>query len=105
LDWIWAFELHGCLLTLRQYYQGDYLHCCDKRSTSDENILGIRKETRPIMLAEEFCSGFVYLMLASIMALAEESVFSSGWATEATAKVETKAETWCSCVVLSMTMI
>ena len=33
------------------------------------------------------------------MALREDGGFSSGWATEATAKVETEAATWCPQVV------
>ena len=83
-----------------------------KWATSDEDILSIRRETQTILLSlviigdsqehicisnsEGFCSGFVYCELACIMALGEESRFSSGWATEATAKVETEAATWCS---------
>ena len=33
------------------------------------------------------------------MTFEEEGEFSSGWATEATAKVEAEAEAWCSWVV------
>ena len=51
------------------------------------------------LLTEGFCSEFVNTKLACVMTLGEESEFSSGWATEATARVEAEAETWCSPVV------
>ena len=51
------------------------------------------------VLTEGFCSEFVYNKLACAMTLGEESEFSSGWATEATARVETEAGTWPSWVV------
>ena len=93
-----------------------------KSATRDESILGIRKETRPRLLSllivgdsqkhnlfewltDGFCFGFVYLKFACVIALGEESEFSSGRATEATAKVGTEAETWRSWVVWSMMMI
>ena len=41
---------------------------------------------------EGFCSDFVYTKLAFVMTLGEESEVSSGWAMEATARVETEAE-------------
>jgi hypothetical protein len=50
-------------------------------------------------LTERFCSEFIYLKLACVVVLGEESEFSSRWATESTAKVEAEAETWRSRVV------
>ena len=57
------------------------------------------------VLTEGFCSGFVHLKLACIMALGEDRKFSSRWMTEATAKVETEGETWHSWVVWSMMIV
>ena len=39
------------------------------------------------------------------MTLGKESEFSSGWGTEATAELETEAETWRSWVIWSIMMI
>ena len=79
-----------------------------KSATRDESILGIRKETRPRLLSlliisdsqkhnpyerltDGFCSDFVYLKLACVLALREESEFSSGPASEANTTVESEA--------------
>ena len=50
-------------------------------------------------LTEGFCSDFVYLKLVCVKALGEEIGFSSRWASEGTAEVETEAEIWHSWVV------
>ena len=86
-----------------------------KCATSDESILGIRKEIQSRLLSlpmvgdsqdivvsaltEGFCSDFVYLKLVCVKALGEEIGFSSRWASEGTAEVETEAEIWHSWVV------
>ena len=131
MDWSWAFELQGSLSALHQCYQGEYsvhrittkirdadttkTYC--KIATSDESILGIRKEIQSRLLSllvisdsqekhlhqkltKGFCSGFVHLKLGCIMAaLGEESEISSGCGTEATANVEVEAALWRSWVV------